>query len=689
MRFFISFSLFVHLLFSLSLKDLPQKYRKWLEEDVYYIITKKERNIFLQFQTDKERDIFIEAFWAQRDPTPGTPQNEFKEEHYRRIEYANKFFGRDAPKPGWMTDRGRVYIILGEPMDKEIHEGSADVSPTEIWFYKGDVSRGLPSYFYVVFFKRNGTGEYVLYSPLKDGPESLVIDSKLRLWDRDKVLDHLRDMGGQLADVSLSLIPGESVSRDGSSLPLSSDVLLGKINDYQRSKIKDEYAEKILKYKEIVEVDYSVNYIESSSNIFLARDNKGDFFLHYVIEPKRLSLDNFQNKYFTSLKIYGSLRDSSGKNVFQFEKSIPIELKEEELNNLKGRPFSVIDTFPIISGAYNFSILVKNTVSKEFFSFERDINVSSVSDYPFLSPILIFYDRRTTTPSPIVRPFDFEGFSFYPDPKCVFSPSEKAGILCRAYNLERKNVKDLEWKLAFFSEEKEVFSKLYQFSQFPEISSLERDRIDQTFIAEVSMENLKPGDYEIRLSLMQKGKEFLSERKTLSIFPSPFVSKPWVVSKPTFTSEDSFLDYTLGTQYLNTGNTEEALKRFQTAHSKKPGSLEFSVALAKVYLLKKDWRKAIDILSPFLRSELKVYEPFYFVAVSHQNLGEFSQAIENYKKALSSKGLDPEILNRIGFCYLQLGDNEEAKRAFEKSLEIKSNQKDIETILNKLKGGEK
>jgi GWxTD domain-containing protein len=89
-------------------KDLPPKYRAWLQEDVVYIITPREKDVFLRLETDRERDIFIEAFWKQRDPSPGTPINEFREEHYRRIQYANKMFGRTTFLPGWKSERGRL-----------------------------------------------------------------------------------------------------------------------------------------------------------------------------------------------------------------------------------------------------------------------------------------------------------------------------------------------------------------------------------------------------------------------------------------------------------------------------------------------------------------------------------------------------------------------------------------------------
>lgn len=98
-------------LFSLSersSKDLPQRHKKWLDVEVSYIITPKEKEVFLKLESDKERDLFIEAFWKQRDHTPSTPENEFKEDHYQRIKYANKMFSRGTTKPGWKTDRGKI-----------------------------------------------------------------------------------------------------------------------------------------------------------------------------------------------------------------------------------------------------------------------------------------------------------------------------------------------------------------------------------------------------------------------------------------------------------------------------------------------------------------------------------------------------------------------------------------------------
>src|SRR6267154_206913 len=100
-------------------KELETPYKKWLNEDVGYIITDEERTAFKRLATDDERQTFIEGFWLRRDPTPDTEENEFKEEHYRRIEYANEHYASGIP--GWKTDRGRIYITFGPPDEIDSH----------------------------------------------------------------------------------------------------------------------------------------------------------------------------------------------------------------------------------------------------------------------------------------------------------------------------------------------------------------------------------------------------------------------------------------------------------------------------------------------------------------------------------------------------------------------------------------
>jgi GWxTD domain-containing protein len=128
-------------------QELKGAYKTWLEQDVAYIISDEERKSFKTLSNDEERDAFIENFWLRRNPNPDSPENEFREEHYRRIAYANDRFA--AGKPGWKTDRGHIYIAFGEPDSKDSHpsggayqrpmdEGGGETStfPFEIWHYR-------------------------------------------------------------------------------------------------------------------------------------------------------------------------------------------------------------------------------------------------------------------------------------------------------------------------------------------------------------------------------------------------------------------------------------------------------------------------------------------------------------------------------------------------------------------------
>ncbi|HEY4088368.1 MAG TPA: GWxTD domain-containing protein [Bryobacteraceae bacterium] len=139
-----------------ALPDLPPRYKKWSDNDVVYIITDAEKKAFRQLATDEERDYFMKQFWDRRDPTPGTAENEMKEEHYRRIGYANALFSTTVP--GWKTDRGRIYIQYGPANEIESHPGAADQAAFEQWHYR--YIDGVGQNIIIEFVDKDGTGDY-------------------------------------------------------------------------------------------------------------------------------------------------------------------------------------------------------------------------------------------------------------------------------------------------------------------------------------------------------------------------------------------------------------------------------------------------------------------------------------------------------------------------------------------------
>jgi len=185
---------------------ISEKSEKWIKEEVVYIITPKERAVFKKLETDKEQDMFIEEFWRHRDPTPGTPRNEFKEEHYRRIDYANDMFGRISPFDGWATDRGKFYIMLGDPAYIERYVNSNATHPIEIWYFQGKPNLRQAPFFRLMFFRRAGVGDYELYSPLIDGPKELVPSADLRLMKEVAAMEGTTDLASEGRDTTAGVV---------------------------------------------------------------------------------------------------------------------------------------------------------------------------------------------------------------------------------------------------------------------------------------------------------------------------------------------------------------------------------------------------------------------------------------------------------------------------------------------------
>src|ERR1700751_5786067 len=152
-------------------KELDSQYKKWLNEDVVYIITPEERSAFVHLQTNEEREQFIEQFWQRRNPDPDSAENTFKEEHYRRIAYTNEHYASGIP--GWKTDRGRIYIMWGPPDEIDSHPsggsydlpsneggGSTSTFPFEDWRYR--YLEGIGEDVNIEFVDPTMTGEYHL-----------------------------------------------------------------------------------------------------------------------------------------------------------------------------------------------------------------------------------------------------------------------------------------------------------------------------------------------------------------------------------------------------------------------------------------------------------------------------------------------------------------------------------------------
>ncbi|PYU87986.1 MAG: GWxTD domain-containing protein [Acidobacteria bacterium] len=177
-------------------------YKKWLQEDVTYIISEEEKKVFKDLQTDEEKENFIEQFWVRRDPDPRTSENEFKEEHYRRVAYANERFASGIP--GWKTDRGRIYITFGPPAEieshpsggsyqREIWEGGGQTStfPFERWRYRH--IDGIGDDIEIEFVDKSMSGEYRMAMSPDEKDALMFVPNAGLTWNEEMGLSKKED----------------------------------------------------------------------------------------------------------------------------------------------------------------------------------------------------------------------------------------------------------------------------------------------------------------------------------------------------------------------------------------------------------------------------------------------------------------------------------------------------------------
>lgn len=653
-------------------KDLPERYRKWLQEEVVYIITPREKEVFLKLKNDKERDMFIEAFWKQRDPYPNTPQNEFKKEHYRRLNYANKMFGRGTPTAGWRTEKGRIYIILGEPNQIEKYENETEIIPTEIWFYQGKVDFGLPNSFNVVFIQREGFGDWELYSPIKDGPKTF-----LRFYHGDPAntmaaYQQLSKIQPNVAQVSISLIPQDQLSLTAPSI--ASDVLISRIFETPK-KIDDQYAAKLLKYKDIIEVEYTANYIGNDSLTYVIQDKSGLFFVHYLLEPKRLSVERAEGTYYTTLEISGQVTDSNGKRIFQFNKKLPVKFDQRRFEQIKTKLFSYQDAFPLIEGNYTFHLLLKNVVSKEFTSFERTIFVPKSSGFQ-MSPLLIAPLIKESPYQSQIKAFRVGKYQIYPSPRNDFSQNDKLTVFFELYGLPEEIERTGKIGLTIYKDDQEVWTHSKDLKEY---------RQKKQFLESIPLKKFPPAYYRLKASILNKeDREILFEQAFFFISARETVPRPFIYTELMAPPEDPVYDYILGGEFFNKGQIQKAKTYLEEAYNKKPQNLKYAIGFSRVLFTSQQYQPVIDTLSPFVQGEKIEYSCFNLLGRSYQALGKYVQATDCYKKYLAHFGTNLKILNALGECYFQSGNKKEALVVWKKSLEIDSNQKEIKERVRSL-----
>jgi GWxTD domain-containing protein len=660
-------------------KDLSPRFQDWLKM-VSYIIQPEERDVFFQLTNDRERDIFIETFWKQRDPTPGTPQNENKAEHTRRFIHANQRYGRNTPREGWMTDMGRVYIILGEPMSKEIFEVSG-LYPAEVWTYMGDKSKGLPTQFNLVFFQRSGAGEYKLYNPISDGPGALIIDKQdMGLYDYRAFYEKILELAPTLAGPSVSLIPGQYTTTYTPSP--RSNMIIASIFESPKKDINPTYASHFLNYRGVVSTEYLTNYVESSTDVALIQDPVMSFnFLHFSISPSRVSIDYFEpnDQYYCNYQLNVSVKREE-KIIFQYTKDFPFYFEPSNVEVIRGKGIAIQDSFPLIEGSYKLNILIQNSVGKEFSVFEGDIAIPEHTGEPKIIGPVVGYGLQDY-PAHLHVPYKVVDKQLLIDPKSTVSLSEKIAFFFSIMNVtkelwEKGKVEVYLDGLKPKDPSRRTFT--IQLKDYP------FHRIIGIYHA-FEAAGLSPDYYELKLVLKDgNGLSLQEETGNVIVSPSAGIPHPVILTK-SFPLANYFLYlYSLANQYDKLGDIKKAESLYEKAFSLNPAYTPGIVEFAHFALKLKKFQKSLDLIENVKNEENLKFDYLLVRGRAYMGMEKYFAAVENLLEGNKIYNSDIRLLNSLGYCQYKTGDKQGALETLRASLRLLPDQQEIQNLIQEI-----
>ncbi len=664
----------------MRIKDLPQKYRDFLNLTTY-IMHSKEKNAFLELTNDRERDAFIEMFWRIRDPTSGTAENEYKDEHIKRFMYANRQFRRGSPREGWMTDQGKFYIILGPPVSIDRYPSSAGLYPCEVWSYYGESEKRLPPHFVLVFFQRSGSGEYKLYDPVSDGPASLLVRGGDYAHEDYKALHKkIQELAPALATASLSLIPGEIPY--GFRPSPRNTILMANIVESPKRNVNTSYATHFLSLRGVVSTEHMTNIVESETITALIPDPiVGINFVHFSMVPQTISVDYYEqnDQYFCNFTLNVSLRVEDDI-VFQYTKEFPLYFNPEDLDRIRANGISIEDSFPVVEGKFKLTILLQNSIGKEFSIFEREISVLESSGSPQIVGPFFGYGFQDYQ-SNIHIPFKIVSKKLIVDPKNTFSSRDEVSFLFDVVNVSQSLWKDGQIRVLINGLKKKdpVHKSLtLKLSDYPynEIMNIPHS---------IPAKEFSPDYYEMRVQLVSKDEETIDEKKKeFIISPEEALSHPITRAKIFPHSDNFLLFYMRAHQYKKLNDLEKAEAAYEKAFSLKPDYKKGLIEYANFLFGVKKFDKSLELIESIKDDDQLRFDYYLVKGRALMGMEEFKEAIDNLIKGNQIYNSDTGLLNSLGICYYRTGQKERALEVLRASLNLNSAQKDVKRLIEEI-----
>ena len=423
--------------------ELSKPQKEWLEKDVSYIITDEEKAAFRQLSNDEERDQFIEAFWQRRDPTPDTEENEFKEEHYRRMAYANDHYA--AGIPGWKSDRGRMYIMYGPPDEIESHPsggtyerpideggGSTSTYPFEDWRWR--YIEGIGQEVIVEFVDTCMCGDY--HMTMDRGEK----DALLHVPGAGLTLYEQMGMTNKAARFNNAGMETLGVNPGTSDLQTKQFDRLEQFAKLQRPpQIKFKDLEEVVSHKinvNLMPFDVHIDFVRVLSDMIL---------VPVTVQVKNrditfVSKDGLQRGV---LNVFGRVTTMTGKIVQTFEDTVQNDVPAETLPKVAENASVYYKALPLKPGLYRIDIVVKDVNGDRVGTWNKRLPVPSFEDDRLAASSLILADQMEPVPAKTVGTGNFVIGAMKVRPRvppaedkpATFKRNQKVNFWMQVYNL--------------------------------------------------------------------------------------------------------------------------------------------------------------------------------------------------------------------------------------------------------------
>jgi GWxTD domain-containing protein len=656
-------------------KQKPEgRFKEWLQYDVTYIISDDERDAFLRLASDTERDRFIEQFWDVRNPTPGSPTNTFKEEHYRRIQYANSHFTIGSGTEGWRTDRGRIYIQLGEPAQKMQWISYGRILPSELWFYSNALNPSLPGYFYVLFYQRDEVGDYRLYSPYSDGPTKLVRGADTP----GQAYQLLRSTSLELARASLTLLTDEPVDVSGFRPSLDSDAMLTRIRNLPNDRFTKERISRNTQLRGLVRSRVLTDTPTLQVTMAPFQNSNGETFVHFLaVLPKTLeqssTFDKEKNQHSVDLETTITIRTPDGRPLFQQSNEQTFRFLAEDFEKLRLQNIAYEDRLPLAPGTYDVDYLFHDPVHREYSLARQNVTVPEAATGLRMGPIIAYEEARQVQPGQHDAPFEFFKIRFVPGARREFGQGERLSVFFQiilspgsVHPGQDKRIK-VEYALGSLSVGTPSLSS-------EEIEANQADSHGALLHGkQFSLAEFSPGNYRlvVKVTDPESGK---SDGQTFAfrIVPLSSQSRNVTLVGTQFEADqqNGLLDYRRALSLDAEKHPGEATAALEAGLAKNPKLGLARDRLAELYFRANRFQ---DVTELFSHSEVNSQTSPQAVSVllsSLERLGQLDRAVAVGQRAVSLVAGSAALYEQLASLYERSGQMEQAQELRKKAREI-------------------